>query len=225
MKRNEFFLKQASQIKHEELVSSFEENNIEVLTAKYQWVSKINEDEINRYEGFRKKAEILLGFHIGFATLLLSNVIYIFPRFTSKLTLFSVFLLIIIFGSILLGIYYSLRVCAVPRFRHFLDISLVLNPHKSEERWIKEAIAEIMIVYKNNLDIISSYSFRTLLSFDFLIISLIATIISFMITNIIILNENTINLNKCFIFGGMLGVLSLFLLRYGIEKLDEIYKK
>ena len=162
-----------------------------------------------------KKAEIILGLHIGFATILLSGFVFdIFPKFTSENnTLFSGIILTFIFGSIILGIYYSLKVGGIPRFINVLDPTLVLEPHKSDKSWIKEAITETLIVYKKNLDVIGLNAFRTRLSFYFLITSLFTVIIAFTVTEISKLNENEINFKEYLIFGGIIGFLLLLILR------------
>ena len=108
MNRKDFFQKETAEIKCNEIIDSLKNDTIEVLNEKYLWISKINDNERDRYEGLRKKAEILLGLHIGFASLLLSGFIFnIFPEFTSKFNVFfAAAIFIFIFASIILGIYY-----------------------------------------------------------------------------------------------------------------------
>ena len=224
MNRKDFFQKEISERERNEIISSLENDTIEVLNEKYIWISKINENERDRNEGFHKKAEILLGLHVGFTTILLSGFVFdIFPKFTSKCnTLFSGIILTFIFGSIILGIYYSLKVGGIPRFFNFLDPTLVLEPHKSDKSWIKEAITETLIVYKKNLDAIGLNAFRTRLSFDFLIVSLFTVIIAFTVTEI---NEKEINFEKYLIFGGIIGFILLSILRKILTNKPRSYEK
>jgi hypothetical protein len=213
--RKDFFQKKTAEIKRNEIINSLNNNTIEVLNEKYLWISKINDNERDRTEGLRKKAEILLGLHIGFASLLLSGFIFnIFPEFNSKFNaLFTATILIFTFGSIILGIYYSLKVGGIPRFTNVLDPTLVFEHHQSNESWLKEVIAETLIVYKKNLNTISSNAFRTRLSFDFLIFSIFAVIIAFVVTEICKLIGKEINFVEFIIIGGLLGFFLLFIIR------------
>ena len=227
MNRKDFFQKETAEIKRNEIINSLNNNTIEVLNEKYLWISKINDNERDRNEGLRKKAEILLGLHIGFASLLLSGFIFnIFPEFTSKFNaLFTATILIITFGSIILGIYYSLKVGAIPRFINVLDPTLVFEPHQSNESWLKEVIAETLIVYKKNLDPIKSNAFRTRLSFDFLIFSTFFVIITFVVTKIYKLIENEINFIEFYIIGGFLGFFLLIILITILTNKPRDYEK
>lgn len=215
MNRKDFFQKETAEIKRNEIINSLKNDPIEVLNEKYLWISKINDNERDRNEGLRKKAEILLGLHIGFASLLLSGFVFkIFPEFNSKFNvLFIATILIFTFGSIIFGIYYSLKVGGIPRFINVLDPTLVLEPHQSNESWLKEVIAETLIVYKKNLNTIRLNAFRTRLSFDFLIFSIFAVIIAFVVTEICKLIGKEINFMKFIIIGGLLGFFLLFIIR------------
>lgn len=227
MNWKDFFQKETAEIKRNEIINSLKNDPIEVLNEKYLWISKINDNERDRNEGLSKKAEILLGLHIGFASLLLSGFISdIFPEFTSKFNvLFTATILIFTFGSIIFGIYYSLKVGGIPRFIHVLDPTLVFEPHQSNESWLKEVIAETLIVYKKNLNTIELNAFRTRLSFDFLIFSIFTVIIAFVVTEICRLIGKEINFIKFIMVGGLLGLFLLFIVRKILTTIPRSYEK
>lgn len=187
MNRKDFFLKEASEIKYDDILNSLNTDTIEVLNEKYLWVSKINEYERERNDGLRNMAGILLGLHIGFASLLLSGSFFeLFSQFVKNNLgmLFIASISVFIFVSLLFGIYYSVKVSGVPRFVNVIDPTLSLESCKSCEEWLKGAITETLMVYKKNLDLIGSNAFRTRLSFDFLILAISASILAVIIWKI-----------------------------------------
>ncbi len=226
MNRKKFFQIKTSEIKNTDIIASLNTDTIEVLNEKYQWVSKINESERERNTGLRNMAGILLGLHIGFTSLLLSG--SFFNLFTELIKnnsgmLFAASITIFIFGSLFLGIYYSVKVSGVPRLVNVIDPTLSLEPYESCEVWLKGAIAETLIVYKRNLEVIGSNAFRTRLSFDFLILAIFASILAVAMTKTSLVVEE-VNFTY-YIMGGFVGFVLLLIVRYILIEKPRSYEK
>lgn len=216
MNRVSFFDIDNCNANRDTFINLLKNDDVSVLKGKYDWVSKITEEENNRHNGICNKAGLLLGFQIGFASLLLSgNFIDIFSKLykTEFGLLFTVAVIVIIFALIFAGAYYSLKVGIVPRFKNFIDPTLSLQSYKSEEEWLVEAITESLIVYRKNLQKISIDASRLSLSFNFFLIAVFISISSFMIGktyNYIIDGTNIERL----IIGFILGTLSTLVIRH-----------
>jgi hypothetical protein len=187
MNRRDFFQIDASQIDRNELLTSLASDNIDVLKNKYNWLSKIIEDENKRQEGLRNKAGLLLGFHIGFMSLLLNSTFFNLFSKLEEIELglgFTAVVIVFIFVSIIFGIYFSLKVGIIPSFRNVIDPTLSLEFYESEEKWLTEAITEMLIVYKKNLDRIALDVHCVRLSFRYFLISVFSSISIFVVFNI-----------------------------------------
>ena len=226
MDKKDFFQKEASEINRQDIINSLASDTNEVLNEKYLWVSKICDDEENRNNSFRTKAEILLGIHIGFISLLLGGSFFsIFPEFIKNNLgmLFTGFIIIFIFGSPLFGIFYSLKVVGIPSFINVIDPTLSLKPYKSKEDWLKEVIGDTLMVYKKNLKIIESNAFYTRLSFDFLLIAIFSAILAVIVMKSFSLAEQQIVLNNL-IYGGIIGIIFLLIVKYFLINKPRGYK-
>lgn len=226
MDKKDFFQKEASEMNRNDIIDSLKSDTNEVLNEKYHWVSKICDNEDNRNNSFRTKAEILLGIHIGFISLLLGGSFFgIFSELMKNNLgmLFTGFILIFISGSPLFGIYYSLKVVGIPSFINVIDPTLSLIPYKSKEDWLKEVIGEILIVYKKNLKMIGSNAFYTRLSFDFLIIGIFAAILAVIVMKSFSFAEQEIILSNL-IYGGIIGILLFIIIRFFLINKPRGYK-
>lgn len=226
MNRKDFFQKEVSEIKHNDILESLDADPIDVLNEKYLWVSKINENESERNRGLRDKAEILLGIHIGLASLLLSGSFFeLFTKFTKNGLglLFTGVVIIFIFGSILCGSLYSLKVGGIPRFVNVIDPTLSLESYNTNEKWLKDAIAETLMVYKKNLDVIKLNAFRTRLSFDFLMLAVVATLLTLIIVDVSPILADSVLCD--FIKGVFLGVILLIIAWLVLTKKPRSYEK
>lgn len=226
MDKKDFFQKEASEINRQDIINSLASDTNEVLNEKYLWVSKICDDEENRNNSFRTKAEILLGIHIGFISLLLGGSFFsIFSEFIKNNLgmLFTGFIIIFIFGSPLFGIFYSLKVVGIPSFINVIDPTLSLKPYKSKEDWLKEVIGDTLMVYKKNLKIIESNAFYTRLSFDFLLIAIFSAILAVIVMKSFSLAEQQIVLNNL-IYGGIIGIIFLLIVKYFLINKPRGYK-
>lgn len=217
MKRTDFFPKEASKIKPNEIIDSLNEDTIEVLNEKYLWVSKINDNESGRIEGLRNKAGVLLGLHIGLASLLLSGSFFnLFSEITKNEwgALFAGCITLFIFGSISMGIFYSLKVGGIPRFANVIDPTLSLESYKSTENWLKMVIAETLIVYKKNLKPIGLGAFWTRLSFDFLISATLTTIIGVLVVKTYTFVADKNISESHLVIGGFVGLVLVIIVKY-----------
>lgn len=179
MDRKDFFKIPSSKVNSQELLKFQEEDSVEVLNEKFKWVSKINDEESGRYTSLRQRADVLLTFHISFASLLLSGTYFgLFSAYINDKT--SVLIIsagmFFVLCSIICGAYYSFKVVGVPSFKHFVDPTLALEPYSSQKEWLQKAITEVLIIYKKNLDIIEDIAFKTRLSSDFLVLGMVATL-------------------------------------------------
>lgn len=187
MNGKDFFQIDASQIDRNELLASLTNDDANVLKGKYNWLLKIIEDENKRQEGLHNKAALLLGFHIGIVSLLLNNTFFdLFSKLKEielglELTAVAI---VFIFVSIILGIYFSLKVGIIPSFKNVINPTLSLEHYESEEKWLKITITEMLIVYRNNLDRISSDVHYVQLSFRYFLTAVFSTILIFIIFNI-----------------------------------------
>ena len=231
MKHTEFFQTKASKIKRNEIIDSLNEDTIEVLNEKYLWVSKINDNESERNEGLRNKAGVLLGLHIGLASLLLSGSFFnLFSEIKKNEwgALFAGCIILFIFGSISAGIFYSLKVGGIPRFANVIDPTLSLEPYKSTENWLKVVIAETLIVYKKNLEPIELGAFWTRLSFDFLILATLATIMVVLVAKTYTFVADDIISETHLIIGGFAGFVLVLCAKFVLvdcQRTKKIYDK
>ncbi|CAD6493105.1 MAG: hypothetical protein DIAAKJNI_00441 [Candidatus Argoarchaeum ethanivorans] len=226
MDKKDFFQKEASEINRKDIINSLVSDANEVLNEKYLWVSKICDNEENRNNSFHTKAEILLGIHIGFISLLLGGSFFsIFSEFIKNNLgmLFTGFIIIFIFGSPLFGIFYSLKVVGIPSFINVIDPTLSLKPYKSKEDWLKEVIGDTLMVYKKNLKIIESNAFYTRLSFDFLLIAIFSAISAVIVMKSFSLAEQQIVLNNL-IYGGIIGIIFFLIVKYYLINKPRGYK-
>jgi len=226
MDKKDFFQKEASEINRNDIIDSLVSDTSEVLNEKYLWVSKICDNEENRNNSFRTKAEILLGIHIGFISLLLGgSFLSIFSEFIKNNLgmLFTGFIIIFIFGSPLFGIFYSLKVVGIPSFINVIDPTLSLKHYKSKEDWLKEVIGDTLMVYKKNLKIIGSNAFYTRLSFDFLLIAIFSAILAVIVMKSFSLGEQQIVLNNL-IYGGIIGIIFFLIVKYFLIDKTRGYK-
>lgn len=215
MDRKCFF--QKSNIERNEILDSLQDDTLDILNEKYLWVSKINENENKRHEGLRNKAGVLLGLHIGFASLLLNGPFFNqFSEFkkTELGLILTVTIVSFIFGAILLGIYYSLKVGAIPRFVNVIDPTLSLESYSSKENWIKEVIVETLLVYKKNLGIIQLNTFRISLSLDFLLYAVFTSILVIIISKACNFISEEVIFETSIILGVCIGIIFIFIARY-----------
>lgn len=224
MEQSDFFNKAVTR---NEIIKSLDGDTIEILNEKYLLVSKINENESERNEGVRNKARMFLGLHIGLASILLSGLFFNLFSETKKNewgALFTGCIIIFIFGSISLGIFYSLKAGGIPRYAHIIDPTLSLKSYKSTENWLKTVIADTLIVYKNNLEIIGLSIFWTRLSFDFLVLATCTTIIGFTFTKFysFVADKNISELHL--VIGGLSGLILILIGKHILLKKPRGYE-
>lgn len=186
MNRKHFFQMDVSEIDYNNLFDSLKDDTTGVLNEKYNWVSKINEEENKRHEGLRNKAGLLLGLQIGFASLLLNGSFFDLFNKLEKTELgleLTVTVIVFIFATIFIGIYYSLKVGIIPQFRNVIDPTLSLEFYDSEAEWLKKAITETLIVYKKNLHRIALDASSVRYSFYFILTAVFASILTFIVVN------------------------------------------
>lgn len=215
MNRKHFFQMDISEIDCNDLLDSLKDDKTGVLKEKYNWVLKINEDENKRHEGLRNKAGLLLGLQIGFASLLLNGAFFdlFYELEKTKLGLeLTVAVIVFIFATIFIGIYYSLKVGIIPQFRNVIDPTLSLEFYDSESEWLKKTITETLIVYKKNLHRIALDALSVRRSFYFFLAAVFASILIFIVINTYNFVTEGVNF-KHLLLGLCLGILLVLVVR------------
>lgn len=193
-------------------------NSVEVLEDDYDFISKILENEKERMNYFRSKAELMLTIYLAFiSTLLGSSLLGIFSE-----TLTTDDGIIFIFGGgIFIAIVSIIGITQLvliihPKMLYVVDPMIVIKKHNSKIDWLKEAIADSLYVYRNNLPRIGLASYRIRTSIDCLILGVSATI--FIILYYIFASFLLANLDKAIyiVLGLVIGLVFLSIALYQI---------
>jgi len=188
----------------------------DVLEQDYSFISKILENEKERIDSFRNKAEIILAIYLAFISAILGgNFFGIF----SEISKTDDGIVLLFCSGIFIGIVSIIGILQLlliihPKMFDVVDPTLIFKKHNSKIDWFKDAITDCLSVYRNNLRRISLISYRIRISIDCLILGVLTTILiiaygifrSFFITNL----DKTIYIILGIIIGSTLLIVSIY---------------